>query len=421
MTLVPAPPMRIQLCGPTIIERAGERLEGRLPGRQGRLLFAYLVLNRQRLTSRDELAESIWARELPAASEAGLNALISKLRRTLGPGVIEGRTSLRLHLGEDAMVDVETAAAAVHRAESAVALDEWKRAWGPSLVALLVAEREFLPGEDAGWVDAQRRQLTEVRIRALEAYASATFAIGGTELPAAVRAGRQLVNLVPLRESGYRLLMRALASQGNVAEALLVYASLRDVLRSELGVSPSLTTQAVHDQLSTPERRTGSVMIRRRPECPLTFTRRRAKRDMGRHRLCALRRVHSLGHRCRSCRARGFSQHLVPGLEASPTDAVCTFPLCALSRSRSGKLNTSASACRCTASAGRTDPVARRAGLVLAPAGHNDAGGVPPTDLELPALGGIGREGVLPTSTNPALMPDGEPGTCKPPSSGEMV
>ena len=94
------------------------------------------------------------------------------------------------------------------------------------MVALFVAEREFLPGEDAAWIDEQRRQMKEVRIRALEAYAAATLGTGGTELPAAVRAGRQLVRLVPLRESGYRLLMQALACQGNVAEALLVYANL---------------------------------------------------------------------------------------------------------------------------------------------------------------------------------------------------
>lgn len=217
-------PTRIQLCGPTVIERDGERLDGRLPGRQGRLLFAYLVLNRHRLTSRDELAEAIWPRQLPAAAETGLNALISKLRKILGTGAIDGRAALRLQLGQDARVDVEAAAEAAHRAESQVALGRWKQAWGPSLVAMFVAEREFLPGEDAPWIAEQRQHLADIRVRALEAYAAAALGIGGTELPAAVRAGRQLTGLAPLRESGYQVLMRALASQGNVAEALHVHA-----------------------------------------------------------------------------------------------------------------------------------------------------------------------------------------------------
>jgi DNA-binding SARP family transcriptional activator len=249
VTLASTPYTRIQLCGPTVIERAGERLEGRLPGRQGRLLFAYLALNRHRLAGRDELVEVLWPRQLPSASDAGLNALVSKLRKILGPGIVDGRSNLRLQLEEDAQVDTEVAAAAVHRAESQVALGGWKRAWGPSLAALFVAEREFLPGEVAPWIDDQRRLLAEIRLRALEAYAAATLGTGGTELPAAVRAGRQLVRLVPLRESGYQLLMRALACQGNVAEALRVYTNLCDVLRNELGVSPSATTQAVYDRL----------------------------------------------------------------------------------------------------------------------------------------------------------------------------
>jgi pentatricopeptide repeat protein len=120
---------------------------------------------------------------------------------------------------------------------------------GPSLVALFTAEREFLPGEDLPWVDQQRAELADIRLRALEAYAAAALGTGGTELPAAVRAGRRLVRLVPLRETGYQVLMRALAEQGNVAEALVVYSSLCTVLRDELGVYPSGPTRAIHQRL----------------------------------------------------------------------------------------------------------------------------------------------------------------------------
>jgi DNA-binding SARP family transcriptional activator len=249
MTLASATPTRIQLCGSTAIEWRGERMEGRLPGRQGRLLFAYLVLNRHRMVGREELIDALWPRDLPTVGQTGLNPLISKLRRTFGPGVIEGRSTLRLQLGPDCVVDVEAAVAAAHRAESRVALGEWKAAWGPSLVALFTAEREFLPGEDLPWVDQQRAELADVRLRALEAYAAAALGTGGTELPAAVRAGRKLVRLVPLRETGYQVLMRALADQGNVAEALVVYSSLCTVLRDELGVNPSGPTRALHRQL----------------------------------------------------------------------------------------------------------------------------------------------------------------------------
>jgi DNA-binding SARP family transcriptional activator len=239
---------RIQLCGPLVIEFDDRRLERLLPGRQGRQLFAFLVVNRHRSVRRAELVETIWPEQLPSASDAGIDALISKLRKALGADAVEGRGSIRLRLG-DASIDVETATEAVHRAESAVGFERWTEAWGPALVALFVAEREFLPEDDAPWIDDERRRLADVRLRALECYAAAGLGIGGPELNAAVRAARQLVQLAPLRERGYQLLMRSLASQGNVAEALRVYTTLCETLRDELGVTPGAASRAVHDEL----------------------------------------------------------------------------------------------------------------------------------------------------------------------------
>ena len=242
-------PERVQLCGALVIERDGRRCETRLPGRQGRLLFAYLALHRHRACSRDELARALWGEHAPHAGEAGLNALLSKVRRGLGPACIDGRTSVRLLLPPDAWVDVEVAEKAAHKAESRVALGDWTHAWGPALAALFITERVFLPDDDAAWIDERRSELGDIHLRALEAYAAAALGTGGTELPAAVRAGRQLVRLVPLREKGHQILMRGLAAQGNVAEALLVHARLSHLLRAELGVSPSAATQAVHEAL----------------------------------------------------------------------------------------------------------------------------------------------------------------------------
>jgi DNA-binding SARP family transcriptional activator len=241
------PGTRVQLCGRLVIERNGRSMEHLLPSRQGRRLFAYLGLNRHRAVRRAELVDAIWPDEPPAAGDAGLNALISRLRRALGADAVEGRGTVRLRLG-DASVDVETATAAVHRAESAVAGERWAEGWGPALVALFVAERELLPDDDAPWIDEERRRLADIRLRSLEAY-TAAVGIGGPELAGAVRTGRLLVQIAPLHERGYQLLMRGLAEQGNVAEALRVYTTLCDTLRDELGVVPCAATRAVHDEL----------------------------------------------------------------------------------------------------------------------------------------------------------------------------
>ena len=243
-----SPAVRLQVCGRLSVERGGERLESRLPGRQGRLLLTYLVVNRHRQVGRDLLAEALWLDPDPTTIDARLNPLLSKLRRVLGADAIDGRATLQLCL-PNAWVDLEAAVDAVHRAETAVHQEAWARAWGPGLTALFVAERDFLPGEDAPWIDEVRRRLAEIRLRGLECYAAAALGLGGSELPAAVRAGRQLVQLAPLRESGHRALMEALAAQGNVAEALRVYGALHDDLREQLGISPSPATRAVYEQL----------------------------------------------------------------------------------------------------------------------------------------------------------------------------
>ena len=248
MTLASSQLVRIQICGPLAVECDGQRVEGRLPGRQGRLLFTYLVVNRYRYIPRDELAEALWREPDPAAVDARLNPLLSKLRGVFGADAVAGRSAIRLCL-RDAWIDLEAAAEAIHRAESAVAQQDWLRAWGPALTALIVAERDFLPGEDAPWIDEIRHHLTELRVRALECYAAAGLGIGGTELAAAIRAGRQLTRLAPLRESGYRYLMQALAGQGNLAEALGVYGRLSECLRDQLGVSPSPATRKLYERL----------------------------------------------------------------------------------------------------------------------------------------------------------------------------
>jgi hypothetical protein len=69
---------RIQLCGRLAVDIDGSRIEDTLPGRRGRVLFAYLVLNRGRPVSRDELLMAGWA--------AARRALDTAL---LVPGVLE--------------------------------------------------------------------------------------------------------------------------------------------------------------------------------------------------------------------------------------------------------------------------------------------------------------------------------------------
>lgn len=240
---------RIQLCGRLVVRLGGRRVEDALPGANGRLLFAYLVLNRLRRMNRDELLIAVYGEEAPPDHQPRLSVLLSKLRRVLGPELLAGRSEIELVLPRDVFVDVEAAFEALHRAESHIAGGEWAEAWGPSGVAYHVASRSLLQGHDRPWLDEWRRRLDDVRLRGLECFAAARLGLGGPTLPQAEQCGRRLIELAPYRETGYRILMEALERRSNNAEALLVYDRLRVLLRDELGIAPSPAVQSVYRRL----------------------------------------------------------------------------------------------------------------------------------------------------------------------------
>jgi SARP family transcriptional regulator, regulator of embCAB operon len=247
--MAPTGETRIQLCGRLVVRLDGRRVEDSLPGALGLLLFAYLVLNRLRRIERDELLVAVYGEEAGVGHHARLTVLLSKLRRVIGPELLTGRAQIELTLPADAFVDLEAALEALHRAESHVANGEWAEAWGPSGIAYHVASRPLVQGHDRPWLDDWRRRLDDVRVRGLECFAAARLGLGGPTLPQAADCARQLIELAPFRETGYRILMEALERSGNAAEALRVYDRLRVMLRDELGIAPSPAVQIVYRRL----------------------------------------------------------------------------------------------------------------------------------------------------------------------------
>jgi len=154
-----------------------------------------------------------------------------------------------LRLPDRIWVDVEVAARAVHDAESAVALEQWPRAWITAHAAMNIAGRSLLPRWSGSWIEERRLDMERTRLRALEALAATGVGLGGTELSTAKRAARTLIDTDPYRESGHRFMMQALALEGNTADALLVFERLRTRLRDDLGIAPSEETLRLQSKL----------------------------------------------------------------------------------------------------------------------------------------------------------------------------
>jgi hypothetical protein len=120
--------LKIFLAGRVALEGDGAVLdERRFPGRQGRLLFAYLMAEEGRPVPRDELADALWGETPPATSDKALAVLASNLRGLLAEGGIDGGKALtsafgsyRLDLPDGTWVDIIAAADALREAEAAV-------------------------------------------------------------------------------------------------------------------------------------------------------------------------------------------------------------------------------------------------------------------------------------------------------------
>jgi DNA-binding SARP family transcriptional activator len=239
----------IRLCGRLEVAPRGRDIARELPGRQGRLILAYLACSRGRPVTRDELIDLLWTADQPAVPDEVLGSLLSKLRRALGPGVIEGRHDLALVLPDGARVDVEIAVDAIDGGEAALAAGDPRLAFAQAQVARKLTEGGFLPGFDNPWVEERRRAVEELRLRALGCVAEAGLALGGAELGSGERAARELISAAPLSELGYRLLIEILAERGDFAAALRTYDSLRVALRDELGIAPGPAIRALHERL----------------------------------------------------------------------------------------------------------------------------------------------------------------------------
>src|SRR5262249_12670440 len=152
----------VRMLGPLDVRIEGRAVTDELRGTQGKLCFAYLALNRDRAVPRAELEGAIWPAETPSDPGAALSTLLSRLRKALGDGVIEGRSELRLNLPDGTELDAEEVRATVDRAEELASSDP------SSALEQLNAAKERLATElmarfEAPWLEDARRDLEEVR------------------------------------------------------------------------------------------------------------------------------------------------------------------------------------------------------------------------------------------------------------------
>jgi predicted ATPase/DNA-binding SARP family transcriptional activator len=227
-----------------------------VPGARLRGLLIALALEPGHALPKATLVDWIWGERPPSDAANALQRLVSRLRKALPEGSVEGQTDgYRLRVEPDA-VDAVRFEHLVGQARN----DE-----DPRRVQLLREALALWRGaamQDVGLLDsaafdAAVTQLEGLRLTAMEDWLDAEISLGhGVELVTELTG---LVAAHPLRERLVAALMRALAATGRDTEALLVYQRTREALADALGVDPSPELSALHVALLRGE-------LGRRPE-----------------------------------------------------------------------------------------------------------------------------------------------------------
>ncbi|WP_133781047.1 BTAD domain-containing putative transcriptional regulator [Kribbella sp. VKM Ac-2571] len=234
--------MQIGMLGPFEV-RAGDGGLVDVPGARLRGLLVVLALDAGRVVPKATLVDWIWGEQPPTDAANALQRLVSRLRKVLPEGSVEGHTDgYRLQIDPDAVDAVRferllTRARTDQDPQGVRLLREALALWrGPAMQDVGLTE--------SGAFDAAVTRLDGLRLTAMEDRYDAEITLGhGADL---VTELTDLVAAHPVRERLVAALMRALVASGRDTEALRVYERTRETLADELGVDPSPELSALH-------------------------------------------------------------------------------------------------------------------------------------------------------------------------------
>jgi predicted ATPase len=234
--------VQIGILGPFEV-RTDDGVFADVPGARLRGLLTALALEPGHVVPKATLVDWIWGEHPPTDAVNALQRLVSRMRKALPEGVVEGQTDgYRLKVDPDSVDAVR-----FERLIGQARADEDPRRAQTLREAL--ALWRGTPMQDVGLqesaaFDATVTRLEGLRLTAMEDRFDAEISLGhGAEL---VTELTDLVAAHPMRERLVAALMRALVAAGRDTEALLVYQRTRETLAGELGVDPSPGLSALH-------------------------------------------------------------------------------------------------------------------------------------------------------------------------------
>ncbi|MEU8435955.1 BTAD domain-containing putative transcriptional regulator [Streptomyces sp. NPDC029216] len=236
--------MQIGVLGPLEV-RADDGGPVDVPGARLRGLLVALALRPGRVVPKAVLVDWIWGEYPPVDAANALQRLVSRLRKLLPAGAVEGLTDgYRLAVEPDAVDAVRFERLAVAGRARTGDVPGRARLLREALGLWRGAALQDVGLQDSAAFDAAVVRLEALRLTAAEERAEADVTLGrGAEV---VTELADLVAAHPVRERLVGALMRALVASGRDSEALQVYQRTREALADTLGADPSPELSAVH-------------------------------------------------------------------------------------------------------------------------------------------------------------------------------
>ncbi|MFE3829129.1 BTAD domain-containing putative transcriptional regulator [Streptomyces sp. NPDC059092] len=235
---------RYRILGPTLAQHA-DGTPAALGGARLRALLTVLALRPGRTVPVGVLVAEVWDGDPPADAVGALQALVGRLRRTLGaPAVASENGGYRLCAHEDD-VDLHRFGALAREGAQALEAGDAAKAAGLLDDALALWRGPALADLPDRTTEAARWETRRMEARRIRLTAALALGLAEEALPELVA----LCGEFPLDEPLQALRIRALRDASRPAAALAAYEEVRRALADRLGTDPGPELRALHGEL----------------------------------------------------------------------------------------------------------------------------------------------------------------------------
>jgi DNA-binding SARP family transcriptional activator/tetratricopeptide (TPR) repeat protein len=210
-----------------------------------RCVLAALLADANHSVSTDQLAERVWADQLPHQAHRSLACYLSRLRRSLA----DAEEVEILRAGSGYVIKVDPEAVDLHRFRSVLGKARARQDLGLFDEALELWRGDAFDGVDTPWCEGMRQTLDAERLAAQLDRTDVALRLGEHNAVLSEVAMRAAVHPFDERVAGQ--LMLALYRAGRQADALDHYQQMRRRLAQEFGADPGSALRELHQRILT--------------------------------------------------------------------------------------------------------------------------------------------------------------------------